>query len=95
MMAGISSAYYLRLEQGRDTHPSAQVADALARTPQLDTKATEYSHRLASPAGSRWDHSGVEAAAGRGRRGFDGARPVSASSVSSCLPGCSDTLIGL
>jgi transcriptional regulator with XRE-family HTH domain len=28
---GISSAYYLRLEQGRDTRPSAQVVDALAR----------------------------------------------------------------
>jgi transcriptional regulator with XRE-family HTH domain len=30
-LAGISSDYYLRLEQGRDHHPSAQVIDALAR----------------------------------------------------------------
>jgi hypothetical protein len=29
----ISSDYYLRLEQGRDTRPSAQVIDALARVP--------------------------------------------------------------
>jgi transcriptional regulator with XRE-family HTH domain len=31
MLAGISSDYYLRLEQGRDHHPSLQVIDALAR----------------------------------------------------------------
>ena len=29
ILAGISSDYYLRLEQGRDVHPSAQVLDAL------------------------------------------------------------------
>lgn len=54
LLAGISSDYYLRLEQGRDTHPSAQVLDALARALRLDVKATEYLHQLASPAvGSR------------------------------------------
>jgi transcriptional regulator with XRE-family HTH domain len=47
MLAGISSDYYLRLEQGRDKHPSTQVVDALARALQLDTKATEYLHQLA------------------------------------------------
>ena len=31
MLAGISADYYLRLEQGRDKHPSSQVLDALAR----------------------------------------------------------------
>ena len=51
-LAGISSAYYLRLEQGRDTRPSAQVVDALARALLLDVKATEYLHRLASGPGS-------------------------------------------
>jgi transcriptional regulator with XRE-family HTH domain len=30
MLAGISPDYYLRLEQGRDQHPSDQVLDALA-----------------------------------------------------------------
>jgi len=63
MLAGISSEYYLRLEQGRDKNPSAQILDALARALQLDIKATEYLHQLASPTGSRRDHASVEAAA--------------------------------
>jgi transcriptional regulator with XRE-family HTH domain len=62
-LAGISSAYYLRLEQGRDTRPSAQVVDALARALQLDVKATEYLHRLASAPGSRRPHSAGETVA--------------------------------
>jgi transcriptional regulator with XRE-family HTH domain len=47
MLAGISVDYYLRLEQGRDKHPSAQVLDAIARALRLDVKATEHLHRLA------------------------------------------------
>lgn len=62
-LAGISCAYYLRLEQGRDTHPSAQVVDALAQALQLDIKATEYLHRLATATGSRRPHPAVEAVA--------------------------------
>ena len=62
-LAGISSAYYLRLEQGRDTRPSAQVVDALARALRLDVKATEYLHRLASAPGSRRPHSAGETVA--------------------------------
>ncbi len=50
LLAGISSDYYLRLEQGRDTHPSAQVLDGLARALRLDVKATEYLHQLANPS---------------------------------------------
>ncbi|GAB3810728.1 helix-turn-helix domain-containing protein [Kribbella italica] len=42
MLAGISSDYYLRLEQGRDRHPSVQVLDALAEVLQLDADATAY-----------------------------------------------------
>lgn len=49
MLAGISPNYYLRLEQGRDRHPSAQVLDALARALQLDAAATEFLHSLARP----------------------------------------------
>jgi transcriptional regulator with XRE-family HTH domain len=64
LLAGISTDYYLRLEQGRETHPSAQVVDALARALRLDVKATEYLHQLASPTGSRQDHASVEAADG-------------------------------
>jgi transcriptional regulator with XRE-family HTH domain len=52
-LAGISSAYYLRLEQGRDSRPSEQVVEALARALLLDPKATEYLHRLAIGVGSR------------------------------------------
>jgi transcriptional regulator with XRE-family HTH domain len=59
-LAGISSAYYLRLEQGRDTRPSAQVVDALAGALRLDAKATEYLHRLATAPGSRRPNSDGE-----------------------------------
>src|SRR6201982_4250406 len=46
-LAGISSEYYLRLEQGRDTNPSPQILDALARALQLDIKGAEYLYQLA------------------------------------------------
>lgn len=42
MLAGISADYYLRLEQGRDRHPSAQVLEALARVLQLDEAAADH-----------------------------------------------------
>jgi transcriptional regulator with XRE-family HTH domain len=48
-LAGISPNYYLRLEQGRDRRPSAQVIDALARALQLDADATGFLHSLARP----------------------------------------------
>jgi transcriptional regulator with XRE-family HTH domain len=63
MLAGISAAYYLRLEQGRITSPSAQVVDALARALQLDAKARRYLHQLAGPTISSWDSSALETAA--------------------------------
>jgi transcriptional regulator with XRE-family HTH domain len=47
LLAGISAEYYLRLEQGRDRHPSEQVLDGLARALQLDTDAETYLHELA------------------------------------------------
>jgi transcriptional regulator with XRE-family HTH domain len=47
LLAGISADYYLRLEQGRDQHPSPQVLDALARALVLDSAATTYLHQLA------------------------------------------------
>ena len=83
LLAGISSDYYLRLEQGRDKNPSAQVLDALARALQLDIKATEYLHQLASQSAAR----GL-----RGRRGgADGMQelidqfPMPAIVASRCL----------
>ncbi len=36
MLAGISVDYYLRLERGRDRHPSVQVLESIARVLQLD-----------------------------------------------------------
>ncbi|NMI01500.1 helix-turn-helix domain-containing protein [Pseudonocardia sp. K10HN5] len=49
MLAGISSDYYLRLEQGRDRNPSIQVLEALARVLRLDHAATDYLLSLATP----------------------------------------------
>jgi len=48
-LAGISADYYLRLEQGRDRHPSGQVLEALARVFGLDGAATEYLLSFAAP----------------------------------------------
>jgi transcriptional regulator with XRE-family HTH domain len=53
MLAGISSDYYLRLEQGREHHPSTQVIDALARALQLDEHATAHLHAISPPATAR------------------------------------------
>jgi transcriptional regulator with XRE-family HTH domain len=49
LLAGISSDYYLRLEQGRDRSPSIQVLDALARVLLLDEPARAYLAGLAGP----------------------------------------------
>ncbi len=53
LLAGISSDYYMRLEQGRDQHPSGQVLDALATVLRLDPEATAYLHELARPVSPR------------------------------------------
>lgn len=50
MLAGISAEYYIRLEQGRDLHPSDQILDSIATALQLDDDAATYLHRLAHPA---------------------------------------------
>ncbi len=42
MLAGISADYYLRLEQGRDRRPSAQVLESIARALLLDEETTAY-----------------------------------------------------
>lgn len=49
LLAGISVEYYLRLEQGRDQHPSDQVLDSLTRALQLDADAETYLRTLARP----------------------------------------------
>lgn len=47
VLAGVSADYYMRLEQGRETHPSPQVVGALGRALRLDADARIHLHRLA------------------------------------------------
>jgi transcriptional regulator with XRE-family HTH domain len=47
VLAGVSADYYARLEQGRETNPSGQVVDALARALRLDPDAHRHAHSLA------------------------------------------------
>jgi transcriptional regulator with XRE-family HTH domain len=42
LLSGISADYYLRLERGRDTNPSLQVLESLARVLQLDEVEAAY-----------------------------------------------------
>lgn len=53
MLSGISVEYYLRLEQGRDRAPSAQVLDALARTLRLNDEQSGYLHEIARTGARR------------------------------------------
>ena len=62
-LAGISCAYYLRLERGLYTSPSRQVVEALARALLLDLKATEYLHRLANATDKRRPQSAEDTVA--------------------------------
>lgn len=67
LLAGISPEYYLRLEQGRVTHPSHQVVDALATALRLEPDSRTHLHRLArqpeplhrAPAAPETVHEGV------------------------------------
>ncbi len=53
MLAGISTDYYLRLEQGRDRTPSVQVVEAIGRVLRLDPDEAAYLHTLARPRPKR------------------------------------------
>ncbi len=50
MLAGVSADYYVRLEQGRDRHPSDQVLEALSRVLDLGPDGVAHARRLAAPA---------------------------------------------
>ncbi len=52
-LAGVSSHYLTRLEQGRDRHPSEQVLDALGAALRLDPDLTAHLHALARGTSSR------------------------------------------
>jgi transcriptional regulator with XRE-family HTH domain len=51
VLAGVSTDYYTRLEQGRNVTPSTQVIDALIRALDLDAAGQSYLHTLVSTAG--------------------------------------------
>ncbi|MGV9933640.1 helix-turn-helix transcriptional regulator [Streptomyces olivaceoviridis] len=60
VLAGVSTDYYARLEQGRERHPSAQVVDAVGRALRLTADARGHLYRLAGlnptlPLGSGHD----------------------------------------
>lgn len=46
-VAGISTEYYVKLEQGQETRPTDSVLDALSRALRLDATATSYLSALA------------------------------------------------
>src|SRR3954452_18755133 len=48
-LAGVSVDYYVRLEQGRDIHPSEQVLDAIARALALDPDERQHLDALVRP----------------------------------------------
>lgn len=52
LLAGVSTDYYTRLEQGRSVTPSVQVIDALVRALDLDTAGENYLRTLAGTAGA-------------------------------------------
>lgn len=49
VLAGVSTDYYTRLEQGRERRPSTQVVESLARALLLDDEALTYLRTLVSP----------------------------------------------
>lgn len=53
MLAGVSADYYVRLEQGRDQHPSEGVIEALGRALLLDDDAIAHLRGLATPTTRR------------------------------------------
>jgi transcriptional regulator with XRE-family HTH domain len=48
-LAGISTEYYTRIEQGRSFHVSEPILASLTRALRLDTDAVEYFYRLVLP----------------------------------------------
>jgi transcriptional regulator with XRE-family HTH domain len=48
-LAGVSTHYYIRLEQGREHHPSDRVLDALVRVLTLNSQAAAHLYELVHP----------------------------------------------
>ncbi|MFG1703028.1 helix-turn-helix transcriptional regulator [Nonomuraea sp. M3C6] len=49
MLAHVSTDYYIRLEQGRERHPSERVLESLAQVLDLSPEATAHMYKLAHP----------------------------------------------
>ncbi|MDL5160623.1 helix-turn-helix domain-containing protein, partial [Actinomycetospora termitidis] len=49
LLAGVSTDYYVRLEQGRERHPSRQVLISIARALHLDDQAVAHLLRIGFP----------------------------------------------
>jgi transcriptional regulator with XRE-family HTH domain len=75
-LAGVSSDYYIRLEQGRDRHPSDQVLLAIARALQLDEDAAAYLLQLAKPPGPRGGRTRTPEQVGDGIRTLISSWPL-------------------
>jgi transcriptional regulator with XRE-family HTH domain len=50
LLAGVSTDYYQRMEQGRDVRPSEQVLDAIARALEFTPEEARHLHTLAAAA---------------------------------------------
>ncbi|MFC0430907.1 helix-turn-helix domain-containing protein [Kutzneria buriramensis] len=50
LLAGVSTDYYQRMEQGRDVRPSEQVLDAIARALNFSAEESRHLHSLAAAA---------------------------------------------
>ncbi|MFD1831317.1 helix-turn-helix transcriptional regulator [Streptomyces desertarenae] len=53
LLAGVSSDYYIRLEQGRENSPSPQVVAAVAQALKLGAEAADHLNRLCLAASQR------------------------------------------
>ncbi|MEV5384437.1 helix-turn-helix transcriptional regulator [Streptomyces sp. NPDC052721] len=60
LLAGVSSDYYIRLEQGRECSPSPQVVEAVAHALKLNEEATDHLNRLCLAASQRPRSWGVQ-----------------------------------
>ncbi|MBP2472666.1 transcriptional regulator with XRE-family HTH domain [Crossiella equi] len=47
LLAGVSTDYYTRVEQGRERHPSSDMLNALSKALRLDEEDTAHLHHLA------------------------------------------------
>ncbi|WP_327726813.1 helix-turn-helix transcriptional regulator [Streptomyces sp. NBC_00487] len=72
LLAGVSSDYYIRLEQGRENSPSPQVVEAVAQALKLNAEATDHLNRLCLSASQRRRDHGHAAVSGQLLQLMDG-----------------------